>query len=273
VSAAEGLIAGQLRALSPAHRALWVLATGHGFVLLGSVWMIVPKLLQGLAFPIDDPWLPWPLRSAVVYGLAVLGPALFGAYAAARPGPGALRVWAWWCFAGGAVGLVHQMTLGWAEVLLMFWTGAWGLWLGYARDCVVRGPRLALVLIGLLFAYPAIGKFTPAYWSGEQFWLMHWRHGAGLPGLMVTMLGEAAVRPWVRVYGPLSILAESALALVWLLPRRVGFAAVFVGAAGILAGGGWGFMGAMGLVASTAASALALANADRIDRWLAGTAG
>lgn len=268
LTARSSYIAARLAPLSVAHRALWVLAVGHSFALSLTVWMIGPKIVESLAFPISDPWLPPVLQSSMVYALAVLGPAAFGLYVVVRPSPGSLRLWAWWCFMGGAVGLVHQMTLGWAEVLLMFWTGAWGLWLAYAQRGVDHGPRYALLLIGLLFAYPAIGKYTPAFWSGEQYWALHWSHGSGVPGLLVSLLGEEVVRPWVRVYGPLSIVAETALALVWLLPWRVGFVAVVVGAGGILVGGGWGFLGAMGMVVSVALSGLAIAESGAFGRIL-----
>ena len=222
-------------------------------------------MIVAIGLPVIDPWTPAILRSPIVYGLAVLGPSAFGIYTAFRPASGSLRLWAWWCFLGGAVGLVHQMTLGWAEVLLMFWTGAWALWLGYVGRGVRWGPRCSTVLLGLMFAYPAIGKYTPGYWSGELYWELHWRHGGGVPGWLAEILGESAVRPWVRVYGPVSIIVESALGLVWLLPVRVALAVVLIAAVGILVGGGLGFMCAMGFIASTVMSAAALVDKDRFD--------
>lgn len=268
MSAKAGYVVRQIVVLSPQHRALWVLAMGHGFVLAATAWFVVPQMLMAMARPVADPWFPAALQSPTVHALAFLGPIAFGIYVAFRPVPGSLRLWAWWCLIGGAVGLVHQMTIGTAECLLMFWTGAWALWLGYTHRGVAWGPWLATLLLGLMFAYPAIGKYTPAYWSGEAYWDLHWQHGSGLPGLLVMVLGEEVMRPWTRVYGPASILVESATGLVWLLPRRAALGLVLAAAMGVLVGGGLGFMGAMGLVTSTVLSAAALLESERFERLL-----
>lgn len=234
--------------------ALWALAVGHtvSFVVAGPLYF--ESVIRVLAYSAHDPWLPFLLQ--IPHTFIVPLALLFGIGAAAsfRPSVPLLRLWSWTCFLTGAVLLCHQAGLGWAGSVLFFWTGLWALWLAYVRTAARLGPLISLAIVGVLFAYPAIGKMTPGYWSGELYWEFHWRSGQGPHAWLGSVLGEERHRALGAIYGPISIIAEASLALVWLLPARIGYALVFLAAIGITASAGLRFLDAMGPLISLAAS-------------------
>ncbi|TVQ93686.1 MAG: hypothetical protein EA397_03760 [Deltaproteobacteria bacterium] len=245
-------------ALPTPFRALYVLTVGHGLAILFSFNLVLPNLIRNLIFPITDPYFPLVLRNPTVYALLIFWPALFSLYITFRPSPGNLRLWAWMTFLGGAVGLVHQLSFGWAEVLVMFWTGVWALWLAHVRTSLRWGPLIALLTCSLMFAYPAMGKLSPGFWTGELYWEFHWRHGAGIASRIAKLLVGNEGKPLLWLFGCLSIGVELLIAVVWLGPARVGFGIMAFSAIGIVAAGGLGFIGAGGMLVSMAASGLVL---------------
>lgn len=254
------ILAGVMR-LPVAYRAIWILALGHAVSILLSLGLIYPNFLRYLAFPVTDPYFPFVLRSPVIYVLIILGPALIGTYTIVRPSVGVLRLWSWTLLLSGAVGLVHQLTFGWAEVLVMFWSGAWAVWLAHVRTSLRWGPLLVLLLCSLLFAYPAVGKLTSGFWTGELYWEHHWRHGSSLVSNLSALTLGADSKGLLPIFGALSILVELLIALIWLAPSRTGLGLMTLGVLGILLAGGVGFVGVVGLMLTLALSGLYLSQA------------
>lgn len=258
--------------LSAPMAALWVLAVGHtlSFVLAGHLYF--ESLIRVLAFAVDDPWLPSLLQ--IPHTFVVPLALLFGIGAAAsiRPSLPLLRLWAWTCLLTGAILLCHQAGLGWAGSVLFFWTGLWAVWLAHVRTAARLGPLICLAIVGMIFAYPALGKLTPGYWTGELYWEFHWGRGQGPHRWLGLVLGEERHRAVGAIYGPISIIAEASLALVWLLPARIGYSLVLVAAIGITLTGGHQFLDAMGPLVSLATSGAYLTFLQRERRSRAGGA-
>lgn len=257
----------QVRSLPVGLRAAYVLLVG---VLATLVWL-APTLARRAAlmvrFPLVDGWFPDPLQAVGLYaGVVVLQFAVM-VLALARPSRTTLRLFAWTTLGFGAVLLVHQASFGAASSVLFFWTGVWALWLTHATRGFERGPFFCLLLLGGMFAWPALGKLTPGYLSGEVYWRAHWNGPAGPQGIhmwVARVLSEPAHERLLRWFGPLSVAVEGAVALAWLLPGRWGFGVVGLGAVGILAMAGPSFIRVMGIVAAVAASGWVLAASEEV---------
>lgn len=257
------------RALPPALRAAWVLALGTLLALgLGSP-LVVPRIVLATRLPVADPWTPGPLQHPATFGLCLLAVLATALGAVVVPGRATARLFGWTTLLAGAVALVHQLGHGWAGSVLLFWTGAWGVWLAHVRDAVDRGPFLCLLLLGGVFAFPAVGKATPGFLDGTVYWDLQWSHGVGIHGWLAGVLGAERHRALAGWFGPFTVVAEGVLAFVWLMPARVGFGAIGLAAAGLLITSGVEFLDAMGLLVALAASGAALAE----DRRTYGEAG
>lgn len=255
----------RVRALPPTWRALWVLAVVQGLTVLASCWVLVPRYAAIAALPVDDPWFPAALSSSVTVLVPQLVLMMLGGLVVVRPIALYLRLYAWTLLGVGAVLLVHQASFGWAGGVLLFWSGVWAVWLAYARVGVQRGPFFALLLLGGLFAYPALGKLSPGFLSGQVYWDLMWSHREGVHAWLGPALGEEGHRSLAAVYGPFTIVSEGVLALVWLLPARIGFGLALLTFAGILVTGGLQFVDAMGLLAALVASGWVLAEDPRTE--------
>ena len=251
--------------MSPPLQAAWVLALGSILAALLSAPLLIPRMLQITHFSVIDPWSPAWLRSPWLYIGAVTGPPLLALVACAAPSRARLRVWAAASAVAGAVLLIHPASFGWAGSVLLFWSGVWAVYLATVQQGHARGPGLCLVLLGGLFALPALGKVTPGYLDGSVFYELHGAHGRGVYGLLASGLGMDP-RALARLFGPLSIAGELAVATAWLWPGRWGFGLAAAVACGILTVGGWSFIDAMApLLALTASGWVLARQLDRAD--------
>ncbi|MCB9678297.1 MAG: hypothetical protein H6737_24560 [Alphaproteobacteria bacterium] len=235
----------RILALPAVLQGLWVLAVGMALSIGLSTQIILPRIVVCFQHPVHDPWLPAVLQTPVTFAGALGSVLLSALVAAIRPTVTTLRVFAWALLLGGATSLVHQAGMGWAGGILWFWLGVWAVWAAHVHRCPERAPFFGLLVIGGIFAYPALGKLTPGFWTGELYWQMHWSYGGGVHTWLEENLPAGMHHDLVRVYGPFSILTEAVLSLVWLLPMRVGYGLSVVVFLGILLTAGPRFTDAM----------------------------
>ena len=142
----------------------------------------------------------------------------------------------WFASAAVIMGACLYLALGpfgfaWQFFTTTFWSCWFFLWL--ATRCEQQDPRsmdagirMALMIVSLVFLGGAVGKWTARYWSGEVFFHLLFLYQ---PDPKFAMLREA-LEPkelfgLATLYSRLAIIAETCLALVWLLPAKLGLIA------------------------------------------------
>ena len=122
---------------------------------------------------------------------------------------------------------IHQGSYNDVTFLTCFWTSLWCVWytvkLGTPpQELIAKSKSFAILIISLIFLGSAIGKWTPSYWSGQvlyeiyfvdrDFWFFN---------LLRSNFQPEILRDIATYYSRMVVLAESACALLWLLPVRL----------------------------------------------------
>jgi hypothetical protein len=203
-------------------RALRIASAGW---LVGWYWKVVffvGHLREALAWPIDLPSLPGPLRApwiaAVAYALPIVAaPAIwFGGRRARLAGAAALAL-------AAAVGCVHVELFNDATFVTSFWTALWIAWLASAPDeeLARHGPRLARCVVAFVFLGGAVGKLSASYFSGEALYHLYFLQKDGWPYTALrAAVSDPALRTIARWFSRLVIAGELALALGPVVPHR-----------------------------------------------------
>ncbi|MDG1873511.1 MAG: hypothetical protein P8J27_06350 [Mariniblastus sp.] len=122
---------------------------------------------------------------------------------------------------------IHQGSYNDVTFLTCFWVSLWCIWYTIKigspeKELISQAKKFAILIISLIFFGGTIGKLTPGYWSGQvlyeiyfidrDFWIFN---------LLRANFEPETLRDISTYYSRMIILAESACALLWLLPSKI----------------------------------------------------
>jgi hypothetical protein len=176
--------------------------------------------------PVQDAFFPQVLRHPAPLLIAAFLPLVTEAFVLFRPTRPRLRRQAVCETVAAAILLVHQATYYYATWVVIFWAGAFLLWLawGAARsDDAVRatGPFLAQLIIAFVFFGGAAGKWTAGYWSGAPLYDLFFRDR---PYFVYAALRARFDMTTLRLiatgFSRAIVVVETAMAFIVFLPAR-----------------------------------------------------
>lgn len=122
---------------------------------------------------------------------------------------------------------IHQGSYNDVTFLTCFWASLWCVWyavkLGAPPEVLIaKSKKFAILIISLIFFGAAVGKWTPGYWSGQVFYEIYFvDRDFWFFNLLRSNFQPEALREIATYYSRTVILAETAAALLWLLPVRL----------------------------------------------------
>jgi len=179
-------------------------------------------------YPLHDTYFPALLQQFWLFAVAFASPLAYAAYASIRGGVKRLSR-AHGVFAlASAVLLVHQQSFNDATFVTCLWVSLWALWLASAAarggsTLSLRAALLAQLIVALFFFGGAVGKTTPAYWSGDVFYGIYFQKPEQhfTFAFLRSVLDDAGMREVARHYSRMVVLSEWGLAALPLLPARL----------------------------------------------------
>ena len=212
---------------SPLTRAFLALTLSIVAVRLALIPRFLTAIAVQAAIPLHDHFFPWVLRRPIVLAAAFFAPLATELLVLRRPTPRRMRVSATAVTLGAAALLIHQASYFYATWVVVFWAGAllgWMAWSGTAdpERATKQGPFLAQLLIGFWFLGGAAGKWTDGYWAGRPFYDLFFLHGPYLQYAQLrTWLDDSTLRTLATWFSRWTVLVETAMAFIVLLPARL----------------------------------------------------
>lgn len=121
----------------------------------------------------------------------------------------------------------HQGSYNDVTFLTCFWASLLGLWMVLSfekpwEQILPRAQMFAILIVSLMFAGGAVGKYTPAYWSGDVLYQIYFvDRPFWFFDQLRTHMDDASLRSFATLYSRVVILVETACAFLWLMPRRI----------------------------------------------------
>jgi hypothetical protein len=207
--------------------------------LLWKTFYFIRLSAAHLAFPLEDPFFPWPLqRLETVRAAWILASASAGFVLFAKTQKNILRLTAL-NFVALAILCVHQMSFNDVTFFCCAWSSVWCLWMATRLhepfECLFeRSAWLTHLILSLIFIGGAVGKLTAGYWDGTVLYEIYFRDRDFWTYNLVRGLCPEDSLPVIAMWhSRVVVCAEWFCGFLWLMPRKTASVAAIVMLCGI----------------------------------------
>lgn len=191
------------------------------------------------AFPVEDPFFPWPLqRLETVRATWILASASAAFVMFAKTQKNILRL-VLLNFVALAILSIHQMSFNDVTFSCCAWSSLWCLWMATRlhepfENLFERSAWLTHLILSLIFIGGAVGKLTPGYWDGTVLYEIYFRdRDFWTYNLVRSMCPEESLPVIAMWHSRVVVCAEWFCGFLWLMPRKIASIAAIVMLCGI----------------------------------------
>jgi hypothetical protein len=179
------------------------------------------------AFPLEDPFFPWPLQLLETVRVAwILAAASAAMVLFAKTQKNIFRLTALG-FAALVVLSIHQKSFNDVTFMCCAWSSIWCLWMATRlhepfEDLFERSAWLTHLILSLIFIGGAVGKLTPGYWDGTVLYEIYFRDRDFWTYNLVRDLCPKESLPEIAMWhSRVVVCAEWFCGFLWLMPRKI----------------------------------------------------
>ena len=217
-----------VNATDPDNRSL--LKVVQAAILISLLWKtfyFIRLTAAHLAFPLEDPFFPWPLQRLQTARVAwILASASAAFVLLAKTRKNIFRLTAL-NFTALAVLCIHQMSFNDVTFSCCAWSSLWCLWMATRLHepfeiLFERSAWLTHLILSLIFIGGAVGKLTPGYWDGTVLYEIYFRdRDFWTYNLVRSMCPEESLPGIAMWHSRVVVCAEWFCGFLWLMPRKI----------------------------------------------------
>lgn len=236
----RALLEADANAADPDNRSL--LKVVQAAILISLLWKTFAFMQLSalhLAFPVEDPFFPWPLQRLETVRIAwILASASAALVLFAKTQKNIFRLTAL-NFVTLVVLSIHQMSFNDVTFSCCAWSSLWCLWMATRlhepfESLFERSAWLTHLILSLIFIGGAVGKLTPGYWDGTVLYEIYFRERDFWTYNIVRGLCPEESLPVIAMWhSRVVVCAEWFCGFLWLMPQKLASIAAIIMLCGI----------------------------------------
>ena len=191
------------------------------------------------AFPIEDPFFPWPLQRLETVRITwMIASASAAIVLFARTQKNILRL-SILGFVALVILSIHQKSFNDVTFMCCAWSSLWCVWMATRlhepfESLFERSAWMTHLILSLIFVGGAVGKLTPGYWDGAVLYEIYFRDRDFWTYNLVRYFCPQESLPVISMWhSRIVVCAEWFCGFLWLMPQKVASATAIVMLCGI----------------------------------------
>ncbi len=179
------------------------------------------------AFPLEDPFFPWPLQRPETVRVAwILASVSAALVLFAKTQKNILRL-SMLGLVALAILSIHQKSFNDVTFMCCAWSSLWCVWMATRlhepfENLFERAAWLTHLILSLIFIGGAVGKLTPGYWDGTVLYEIYFRDRDFWTYNVVRSLCPEESLPAIAMWhSRVVVCAEWFCGFLWLMPRKI----------------------------------------------------